>query len=1374
MRERNIENEILKQNKIPGCDQLTRPEEVKALSKYLKSIRTTQENHTSLEKDNLELPGRTTGRIPEINSLEDHIEGLDGVRGIKSLYKESSREPLSDNRNSDSAENHGLYTEKTRENLYDPRKTELEKHREDIVNKKNILEPTLEDRREELTEEPKELKSLGTEKLNLEGVRDVRNLYINTKENLKVPEKDLELGKERESLIDNHNLELDLTRIDLEGFKDLSYKEQLEVDSKNELDTTRISLEKTIETSELSSYREDLKETPEELDELEDHREKLNSGKDNLKELEDTKVKLRNPVDDAELSKTKVSLERTIEDKELETYRENLRKTPEELDELENHKESLRSGEELKSLPEDKITLGGTVKVLEELGNTKIDLEGTEESEISTLEDYRENLSVEDNNSLEDTRVDLKGTVEYEASELEDARINLTGTEESEPKSLEDKRIDLEDTKESEPKALENERIDLENTEESEISTLEDYRENLSVEDNNSLEDTRIDLTGTKEAEMSELEDYLDDLENTKDYEASELEDTRIDLTGTKEFEPKSLEDKRIDLEDTKESEPKALENERIDLENTEESEISTLEDYRENLSVEDNNSLEDTRIDLTGTKEAEMSELEDYLDDLENTKDYEASELEDTRIDLTGTKEFEPKSLEDERINLEGTKEYESSSLEDERIDLKGTEEAEPESLEDFIDKLEDTRDFELEDEKLELPETSGDGYEGYTPLGPEELDSLGGNINNFYDSLLEVPEIADAPRQSGDYTPLGPEELDSLGGDLGNFYDSILEVPETDNENYLSPEEVEKIIENPEQQYNYKDKLPEVAKGNSAPRVETEGSYNYLSPEEVEKIIENPTYFYNQQKEIPDAQAPDGQEIYKYSENPELSSEQVEGPPMKLPKFGLESLNLSNYLRWTAEKAVGWTGVHGEARQLLVNETLAGLVVARDELEKVTKSNRYRLPGNDGGLLGDSVSGGVSGALDNLGDKLGDAVNSIVGSKSVDISNPLNRPDENKFKYNGFEEANTRSTSSNASNPIKSQSVFSYDEIELLSKITNEGAKKNSSSSFWKKAGSALKDMALGSSGGERTYSFKNNYISGKGILITLEELCGISSDTDDTNTVEGLYNVLKSSPFITTPDKFTSTGYSNYNIQTLDTNAFWEIALEPYAGPENGDLNYLPGIHEINIRNIVMHGVNTAYNKWIPFTSFDLQKSKMTSKTLSLYDGEISYPVSMEFTNELRITIADDQYKSWRRYFEECAKAAIYNSEGHTSDYYILPPDEYSLTAIDTNNVCIAMYKNICFRCRIYVMTPQYSTIQKFDLLLVMKDFSEEYTGDIGDGAGDLTVSFSIVGENPNEGKIPEVKVIQHKAPDNSSKTDYGSIVESGVNSVMKLIK
>jgi hypothetical protein len=1266
MRERNIENEILKQNKIPGCDQLTRPEEVKALSKYLKSIRTTQENHTFLEKDNLELPGRTTGRIPEINSLEDHVEGLDGIRGVKNLYKESSRISLSDDQGEKIPT--GLYTEKSRENLEDKRKISLENKREDL---KNTLEdPKLEKHRENLDTDSSGIDELNKEKVNLEGVRDVRNLYINTKEKLKVPEEDLKLGKEKESLIDNHNPELDLTRIDLEGFRDLSYKEQLEVDSKNELDTTRISLKKTTENPELSNHKEDLKKTPEELDKLGSYKESLGNIEDKLEELNGTKVKLRNPVSDIELSKTKVSLERTAEDKELETYRENLKKTPEELDKLENHKESLRSGEELENLPKDKIALEGIAETLEELGNTRIDLDGTEESEIFTLEDYRENLSVEDNNSLEDERIDLGSTV---------------------------------------------------------------------------------------------------------DYETFELEDTRISLTGTEEFEPGSLEDKRIDLEDTKESEPKALEDERIDLNGTKESEISTLEDYRENLSVEDNNSLEDTRIDLTGTKEAEVSELEDYLDELDNTKDYEASELEDTRIDLTGTKEAEPESLEDKRIDLEDTEEYESSFLEDERINLESTEEFEPGSLEDFIDKLEDSRDTELEDEILELPETSGDEYEGYNPLGPDELDSLGGNINNFYDSLLEVPETGDAPRQSGDYTPLGPEELDSLGGDLGNFYDSILEVPE----------DTEHIIE--ELNDDIKEKIPE------AQVDESQKDWKYLK-ELTEDDLYKETIRLLSEKEAgewgkkmqslvsaylsSEAISPDRAEEYINKLGKEIliqqESSRVEGPSMKLPKFGLESLNLSNYLRWTAEKTIGWTGVHGSARQLLLNETIAALVVARDELEKLSKSNRYRLPGNDGGLLGDLVSGGVSGALDNLGDKLGNAVNTIVGSKSVDISNPINRPEKNEHR-DGWEEGNIRPSGSNPFLPTQSHSEFSQKEGNLLSKITKSSGSSGDSNKFWKKVGSAAKDMLLGSSSGETTYKFKSNYVSGKGINITLEELCGISG-TDDANTVEGLYNVLKSSPFITTPDKFTSTGYSDYRTQTLDTNAYWEVVLEPYVGPENGNLNYLPGIHEINTRNIAQHGVNTAYNRWIPYVSFDLQKSKLTNKTLNLYDGEISYPVSMEFTNEFRLTIADDQYKSWRRYFEECAKAAIYNSEGHDESYYKEGGTEgvLGLTAIDTNNVCIAMYKNICFRCRIYVMTPQYSTIQKFDLLLVMKDFSEEYTGDIGDGAGDLTVSFSIVGENPNEGEIPKVKVIQHKAPDNSSKTDYGSIVESGVNSVMKLIK
>ena len=84
----------------------------------------------------------------------------------------------------------------------------------------------------------------------------------------------------------------------------------------------------------------------------------------------------------------------------------------------------------------------------------------------------------------------------------------------------------------------------------------------------------------------------------------------------------------------------------------------------------------------------------------------------------------------------------------------------------------------------------------------------------------------------------------------------------------------------------------------------------------------------------------------------------------------------------------------------------------------------------------------------------------------------------------------------------------------------------------------------------------------------------------------------------------------------------------------------------------------------------------------------------------------------------------------------------------------------------------MTPQYSTIRKFDLLLVLKDFSEEYTGDIDGGAGDLTVSFSIVGENP--ANVPMKSNIINPPEKKDSGKDYSSIIEGGVNSIIGLIK
>ena len=1305
MREQNIENEILKQNKIPGCDQLTRPEEIKALSKYLKSIRKVQENHTTLEKNNLELPGRTTGRIPEINSLEDHVEGLDGVRGVKNLYKESSRISLGEDYKEKSPLE--LYTEKSREDLEDKRKISLENKREGLEGIPNPDDTKLEKHREGLDTESSEIEELGRERLELENVRGVRNLYINIKEKLNVPEEDIKLGKTKESLIDNHNPELDLTRIDLEGFRDLSYKEQLEVDSRNELDTTKINIGRTPGDIELGTYREDLI-TPEELEKLGNYRESLRT-EDPLEELGTTKIKL-NGIPESELSELpedKIPLRKTAEDQELGTYKEKLR-TPEELDELGNHQEKLRdTREELDDLPEDKIALRQTAEELEELGNTRIDLGITEENELKSLEDYRDPLVVEDDNSLGDTRIDLGGTEDYEPTELEDYQEILEGTKEAEPGSLEDTRIDLEGTVEYE------------------AAELEDYRDPLVVEDNNFLEDERIDLEGTKEAEPESLED------------------TRIDLEGTKDFE------------------------------------MSELEDYREDLSVEDNNFLEDERIDLEGTEEAEMSELEDTRIDLEGTVEYEATELEDTRIDLEGTKEAEPSSLEDERIDLEGTKE------------------AEPESLEDFIDKLEDSRDPELEDERIDLPEAFGDGFEGYNPLGPEELESLGGDINNFYESILEVPEAGDAPRQDGDYNPLGPEELDSLGGGLENFYDSILGVPEDTEENHTIEELSDVSIE-----------IPEDTEENHT--VEELSDVSIEIPEDTEGN-HTVTELDDTKHKAPNAQAPSGQDDYEYSRNQKLSKELVDGLAYKDHETSGKTirskaedgdnggLTLGDWL----EGILGFDkgdpeGKHGKERQKELNACLRNLTAERDAVEMIKGTWRSRLPGNNSGIVGDLVSGGIGGMVDGVVDNVVDSAKENIGNAifgdsfmDIDISKPLNRPDglldkgmdavEGIFGRNdkdGWTAANNRITSSmpNSAN-IYATSKFSEAEKELHTRKVN--GKSSSGGGFWDKVGDVVGDIVEDTLLGKGSdYKLKANYLTGKGIETTLEELCGKS--VSEVSSIGDLYTILQQSPYLTTPDKFTSANYSGYRSQTLDTNSFWEVVLEPYAGPENGDLNYLPGIHEINIRNIVTHGVNTAYNKWIPFTGFDLQKSKVTSKTLSLYDGEISYPISMEFTNELRITIADDQYKSWRRYFEECAKAAIYNSEGHDYAYYLYPRNDksdYTLTAIDTNNICIAMYKNICFRCLIYISTPQFSNIQKFDLLVVMKDFSEEYTGDVDGGAGDLTVSFSIVGENPVgvesiTRKFLAANVASYEKKKTSS--DYTSILSGGINAVGSLIK
>ena len=62
---------------------------------------------------------------------------------------------------------------------------------------------------------------------------------------------------------------------------------------------------------------------------------------------------------------------------------------------------------------------------------------------------------------------------------------------------------------------------------------------------------------------------------------------------------------------------------------------------------------------------------------------------------------------------------------------------------------------------------------------------------------------------------------------------------------------------------------------------------------------------------------------------------------------------------------------------------------------------------------------------------------------------------------------------------------------------------------------------------------------------------------------------------------------------------------------------------------------------------------------------------------------------------------------------------------------------LYKNLSFLITIFILTPQYGTIKKCNLLCVLKDYTIENQGEADASPTELSVTFSIVGENPGDG-------------------------------------
>ena len=1009
---------------------------------------------------------------------------------------------------------------------------------------------------------------------------------------------------------------------------------------------------------------------------------------------------------------------------------------------------------EIKTLPNDTLTL--EAKTIEGLETDALRVPDVEED--PSLSEHRENLTDERETELGTFRDDLTDDREVE---LGDHRENLEDDREN---KLEDRREDLIDDREIK---LEDHREDLIDDRKTKLS---DFRDNLTDDRNTKLSDVREDLKDDRENTLSDIRKDLitEDVEGLSDY--------REDLTDDRE---NALSDIREDLIDDRENELEDF----LDTLTTED--VENLSDYREDLVDERENELSKVREDLIDDRENVLSEIrKDLVDERETelsdvrkdltTEDVEA--LSDYLEELTDDREF---TLYDKVLKKETAEKINlgKNLIQDEpKINEDGTESP---GGDDYLhtgwnEEL-DGREIAVEGSKTEEGVTtftvdkknvSGDEVE---PFNPSEDDLYTGNLGlEEHDKINVGPNLIKDEVKDGEEGPGGDdyvhtgwnEKLDGRvvkhqvdqsttsydGSD--EFINDLIEILESRNDLQLYYTNILKFAQNKNLKSGWGSKVAALM---SAYLSADNPSEDRLK--EFEKQLFK-TIFVEYQK-IPKKEESESQEVKKLETNvrkldqagkketSEVAKGSVEEPGQEgrkdvvlknesqyVTKYKLNwawqnCLDMSQYLRWVAEKAT--FGSHGSLRAMLLDTTLMTLVATRNVAERLSGANRDRLPG------GNNVLGSVVGMTQgNLVENAKAAARKIAkaGIKAlnpdpnnlVDKTYPLNRPDDKWAKTTAFQSGNKRKSTTDAS-----------------AADTGKGGK------LLKSIGKAIAGEVKGllGIGAEGDYKFKDNYVSNAAIGVTLSELCG----DKDIDSLEDLRTAIETSPVMASASKVTTTSFNNKDgkVTTLDDNSNWEIVFGPYIGESNGHVSYLPSIGEIDALNAQQFNLITSYGWWIPITSFELSKSKMVSKTLQLYNGEISYPVGMEYTNELRLTIADDQYKSWRRYFEMCADCAIYNSTLHNSSYYGNIDDDGNFdltmgehisrqTKIDKTFICPAPYKNITFRCLIYCMTPQKETINKYDLLVVMKDFSEERTGDIEAGGSDLTVSFSIVGEHP----------------------------------------
>lgn len=885
--------------------------------------------------------------------------------------------------------------------------------------------------------------------------------------------------------------------------------------------------------------------------------------------------------------------------------------------------------------------LGEIKKVQEE--HTKL---GKDSLEVPGMSFGRENP----NDSIELVDSDsVIGIVDKREEKLETTRISV---------SWNVKAIGLEES--------------LEKLEDNRESTLNTKTENLGIKEENNLENQKVGLkTNTEDTNLGT---HTEKIEDTREEKLSDKVEGLSDLREIK------LGNKRSELEVNQEI------NLPGEIENLEDPRETTLSSFTDSLDTSQDNILSDTITSLDDTRPQQS--LGDYILGIEN--EAEVEELVDSVISPSQSPE-DVDTLEDYKENINPDQ---LENLGEERQDIIGNEDVESlipsptysDYLKDIIRGANERRDenglyntairlfSEQDSEWAQRVAALMSAYLSGSRISPERA----AEFENILAQSFIYPN-SQLPNQN-----IRPDNTSGSVEDETDF-ERHQDRVRRDGEN-VNPDLSESRVERPD-------------------NTETRDTDNsYLDPE---LAIENKYLL----------QRPDNQEFRESINGTSTSSHTFENPEdlvqreegiIRTPdydlrinpwvNFGIAALNkggVSNYLRYTAEQTIGpWA--RGSLRTQLINEALALLVRSRDQLEKVSKINKDRLPGDDSELLS-----GLNKAVDGgLGSALG------------------------KYGFTGYDpKAGVQGLVKSGINVAKNVAGRIFDKSNVPDAPFNRPRKDEELGKV-----SVSFDTKDGSSYTMKPREFKVPI--GLGMIRTLSDLCDIySNEVSQIGSVEKLYNILNNSKLITTAGKINKD-----TKRTLDSNMYWEVVLKPwvynYGSLSNGGYSFLPSIKEINTINRVEHGVDTNYSKWIPISGFELQKSKLTTKSLGLFDGEITYPVTSEYTNELRITIVDDQWKSWKHYFQKCSDVAVYNSEHHEIDYY----DEVNPvpTAVDKTTVCTSFYKNIAFEIQIYVMTPQMSTIRKFHLLTVLKDFSEDYSGEVDSGGSDLSVSFSVVGE------------------------------------------